>query len=126
MKTITILTIALLAGLSTSWALPVVENHGKFISVTWKDVTDANLNPEELRADELTFVFRKEDLISIGAAIWPKPDNTYTIVTSPCSVELFFKPLGDNSKAPTRKFITLSTKEEKDLVIAKIMEFSND
>ena len=125
MKTITILSFALLAGLSTSWALPKVEDHGNFISVTWKDVTEANVNPEKPRADELTFVFRKEGLICIEAAVWPEAPHG-SVVANPSSVKLFLKPFGDNSEAPTRKYIALSSKEEKDLVITGIMELSND
>ena len=130
MKTIITLTIMLLTGLSTSWALPVVESHGKFISVTWKDNQNASLKTkeeQEVELAELTFIFRKEDLISIESEVWPKPNPTSgTLVANPFSVTLFFKPLGDDSKAPTRKFISLSTNEGKDLVIAKILEFSND
>ena len=124
MKKIISLAVALVTSVSTSWALPEVENHGKFISVAWKDVSEAHLHPEntQLRADEITFVFRKDDLISISSKVYPKGSK----VDALCYIELFLKSSGENGKTPTRKYISLATKEEKDLIIEKIMQFSHE
>lgn len=124
MKRIITLAIALIVSVSGSWALPEVKNYGEFISVSWKDVTEAHLHPEATnsRPDEITIVFRKEDLISIESYIYPEGSRVENI----CSLKLFLKASPGSKVTPSSRYISLSTKEERDFIIQKIMEFSQN